>query len=208
MQDYLYQTVSEKQAFEAYKLYVAIKNHFTSPTYDYFKYNGRTKASFRTFEKRSDKYFFYKLADRKDKVEYLVANFSSNSNNWVGDFVGNEEGERNYRRFVRYRDSLSYNFNSDLNRLLEHFDHNFIVTEGQHPPLLIKYLRNDIDLETLVILDDMVRFTRHWNKKINDPVVWPQVALKIKKLKPFIVFDSNKLKKMVVDKFSRSFYET
>ena len=202
MQDYLYQTVSEKQAFEAYKLYVAIKNHFTSPTYDYFKYNGRTKASFETFVKRSDKYFFYKLADRKDKVEYLVANFLTNTNSWVGDLVGNDEGERSYRRFIRYRDSISYNFNIDLDSLMEHFDDNFIVTEGQHPPLLIKYLQNEIHLETLAILDDMVGFTKHWNKKITDPVVWPRVAMKVKKLKPFLQYDLQKLKKLVVDKFS------
>ena len=202
MQDYLYQTVSEKQAFEACKLYVAIKNHFTSPTYDYFKYKGRTKASFNTFNKRSDKYFFYKLADRKDKIGYLVANFVSSGNNWVGDLVCSEEGERSYRRFIRYRDSVSYNFNIDLDRLLDQFDCNFKVIEGQHPPLLIKHLQNEIYLETLVILDDMIGFAKHWNKKINDPIVWPQVAWRVKKFKPFLQYDQQKLKKLVVDKFS------
>lgn len=202
MQDFLYQTVSEKQAFEAYKLYVAIKNHFTNPTYDFFKYNGRTKASFKTFEKRNDKYFFYKLADRKDKLEYLVANFVSGADNWVGDLVNNAEGERRYRRLVGYRDSLTYQFTSDLGKLLEHFDSNFIVTNCQHPPLLIKYLRGEVQLETMVILDSLIGYTKHWNKKIEDPVVWPQISLKIKKFKPFLSFDQDKLKKLVVDKFS------
>lgn len=202
MQDFLYQTVSEKQAFEAYKLYVAIKNHFTNPTYDFFKYNGRTKASFKTFEKRNDKYFFYKLADRKDKLEYLVANFVSGADNWVGDLVNNAEGEKRYRRLVGYRDSLTYQFTSDLGKLLEHFDSNFIVTNRQHPPLLIKYLRGEVQLETMVILDSLIGYTKHWNKKIEDPVVWPQISLKIKKFKPFLSFDQDKLKKLVVDKFS------
>jgi hypothetical protein len=202
VQDFLYQTVSEKQAFEAYKLYVAIKNHFTNPTYDFFKYNGRTKASFKTFEKRPDKYFFYKLADRKDKLEYLVANFVSGADNWIGDLVNNAEGERCYRRLIGYRDSLTYQFTLDLDRLLEHFDSNFLVTGGQHPPLLIKYLRNEIQLETMVILDSLISYTKHWNKKIEDPVVWPRVSLKIKKFKPFLSFDQDKLKKLVVDKFS------
>lgn len=202
MQDFLYQTVSEKQAFEAYKLYVAIKNHFTNPTYDFFKYNGRTKASFKTFEKRPDKYFFYKLADRKDKLEYLVANFVSGANNWVGDLVNNAEGERCYRRFIGYRDSLTYQFTIDLDRLLEHFDSNFVVISGQHPPLLIKYLQGEVHLETMVILDSLIGYTKHWNRKISDPIVWPQVSLKIKKFKPFINFDQSKMKKLVVDKFS------
>ena len=202
MQDFLYQTVSEKQAFEAYKLYVAIKNHFTNPTYDFFKYNGRTKASFKTFEKRPDKYFFYKLADRKDKLEYLVANFVSGANNWVGDLVNNAEGERCYRRFIGYRDSLTYQFTIDLDRLLEHFDSNFLVTDGQHPHLLIKYLQGEVQIETMVILDGLVGYTKHWNKKISDPIVWPRISLKIKKFKPFVNFDQLKMKKLVVDKFS------
>lgn len=201
MQNFLYQTVSEKQAFEAYKLYVAIKNHFTNPTYDFFKYNGRTKASFKTFDKRHDKYFFYKLADRKDKIEYLVANFVSGANNWVGDLVSNAEGERRYRRFIGYRDSLTYQFTSDLGKLLEHFDSNFVVIDGQHPPLLLNYLRGNIQLETMVILDSLINYSKHWNKKIEDPVVWPQVFLRIKKLEPFLSFDHDKLKKLVVDKF-------
>ena len=208
MQDFLYQTVSEKQAFEAYKLYVAIKNHFTNPTYDFFKYNGRTKVSFETFEKRPDKYFFYKLADRKDKLEYLVANFVSGADNWIGDLVNNAEGEGCYRRFISYRDSLTYQFTLDLDQLLEHFDSNFIVTNGQHPPLLVKYLREEIRLETMTILDILIGYMKNWNKKIEDPIVWPRISLKIKKFKPFLLIDENKLKKIVVDKFSRSSYGT
>ena len=48
--------------FEAYKLYTAIKNHFTTESYDYFKYNGKVRASEHTFETRKDKYMFYKLS--------------------------------------------------------------------------------------------------------------------------------------------------
>jgi len=54
----------------------------------------------------------------------------------------------------------------------------------------------------MVILDDLVGYAKHWNKKISDPVVWPQIALKVKKLKPFISYDQPKIKKLVVDKFS------
>ncbi len=39
-------------------------------------------------------------------------------------------------------------------------------------------------------------------KKISDPVVWPEVYRKIKKYKPFVNFDQQKVKKLVVDKFA------
>ena len=37
---------------EAYQTYLAIKNHFSSPSYDYFKYQGKVKVNSQSFEKR------------------------------------------------------------------------------------------------------------------------------------------------------------
>ena len=39
-------------AFESYKMYVALKLHFTTDSYDYFKFNGKTRVSETNFEKR------------------------------------------------------------------------------------------------------------------------------------------------------------
>jgi hypothetical protein len=193
------------EAFQAYKTYVAIKNHFTSKSYDFFKYGGRTKASRTTFEKRNDKYFFHKLSKRKDVVDYLVANFIYNdSTSWVGDFINNEQSDKHYSRLVKVRESLSYVFSQDLDKLDPDFDSNFQVIEGQHPLLLKKYLQGEINLETLIVLDDLVSFMRKWGRRIDDPVVWPQVYFKCRKYKPFFQYDKEKMKKIVLDKFSKS----
>ena len=42
------------EGFKAYKLYLAVKNHFTT-SYDYFKYNGKVNAKEDSFLKRRDK---------------------------------------------------------------------------------------------------------------------------------------------------------
>lgn len=202
MQNFLYQTTSDTQAFEAYKLYVALKNHFNSKTYDFFKYGGRSKVSKKTFESRSDKYFFYKLADRKDKIEFLVSNLVGTANSWVGDLVNNETSEKNYREFVKYRDSMTYMFRDDLSRMDSDFDKNFVVEEGKHPLLLRLFLRNDIRLETMVILDGLCGYSRKWSRRINENVVWPTVNLKMKRFKPFVIYEETKMKKVVVDFFS------
>lgn len=192
-------------AFESYKVYVALKNHFTSKTYDFFKYGGRTKASRAAFEKRNDKYFFTKLARRKDVVDYLVANFLYNdSGAWVGDIVNNEQADKCYHQLLRYREAITYLFTQDLDRLEERFDDNFQVIDGQHPILLRLYLQKEVSLETLIILDDLVSYMRKWNRKITDKVIWPQVHLKAKKYKPFFTYDKDKMKKIVLDKFSES----
>jgi hypothetical protein len=189
-------------AFDAYKLYVSLKNHFTTKTYDFFKYNGSIKASKESFEKRHDRYFFHKLSKRKDVLGYLVANFVSNSDVWVGDIIQNETCEAHYRKYLKYKESITYQFSEDLDKLNSSFNDNFKVVDGQHPELLKKYMRGQINIETMIILNDLIGFMPMWNRKIEDKVVWPELYLKCKKYRPFIEFDKTRLKQIVVDKFS------
>ena len=48
--------------FEVYKMYLALKQHFTKSDYDYFKYEGKVRANENSFEQRRDRYFF-KISD-------------------------------------------------------------------------------------------------------------------------------------------------
>jgi hypothetical protein len=191
-------------AFEAYKVYCALKSHFNSKTYDYFKYNGRVRASKSTFDKRSDKYFFHKLSKHKDMIEYLVANFVYKGDAWVGDLVRDAESDKAYLKYTKTRDSLTYIFTEDIKKLEDDFNSNFEVKDGQHPTLLRKYLRDEISIETLVILNDFVGFTKMWNKKIDDTIIWPTVCLKMKKFKPFFKYNEVVMKKVVKERFKAS----
>lgn len=186
--------------FDAYKTYVALKNHFNSKTYDYFKYNGRCKASKQSFDKRNDKYFFQKLSKQKNIVDFLVANIVYGDNIWVGDVINNTEAEKCYREFLKVRESLSYIFKNDLDKFGDPFLDSFLVDDGQHPKALKLYLEKEIHLETLIILNDLSCFMKHWNRKIEDTVVWPMIYNKCKKLRPFLQFDNERMKKIVVDK--------
>ena len=40
--------------FDVYKTYLAIKLHFQSDSYDYYKYGGKVNAKLDTFTKRKD----------------------------------------------------------------------------------------------------------------------------------------------------------
>ena len=72
--------------FEAYIQFLALKLHFTSDHYDYFKYNGKHNASVASFEKRTDKRFFKRLAKRNiNIVEYCVANLIDGKE-WISEF--------------------------------------------------------------------------------------------------------------------------
>ena len=103
-------------AFDCYVIYLAIKAHFTRKNYDYFKYNGRVRASNEKFVERSDVYFFEKLSKKYTKKElesYFVSNFLSNSNLWVGDM-----NEKNFLDWKKKIQSISYMFQSDLETIL------------------------------------------------------------------------------------------
>lgn len=187
--------------FEAYKLYTAIKNHFTTESYDYFKYHGKVNASEHTFETRKDKYMFYKLSKHEDPLIFLVANFSENSKLWVGDMFDTDK-EYVYNDYLRRKQSLTYIFNNDIDNLLEDFDDNFKVEEGDYPHLLKLLNRKKISKETFIIINDCVRFFSSWNKKITDPVLWPKIAMNCKKFRPFIEYEKDKYCDILRKRFS------
>lgn len=187
--------------FEAYKTFLAVKSHFTTDSYDYIKYNGKVNASSSSFETRKDKYQFYKLSKHKNPLQYLVANFVDGDLKWIGDLF-DDKSEKVYADWLKRQQSLSYIFEQDLNKLLTNFDDNVIVKNGQHPYLLKQYLRREISIETIIILNDILGFFGHWNKKIEDGVLWPSIYKKLCKYKPFFHYDMFKCRKILKDKFA------
>lgn len=189
-------------AFQAYKTYLALKSHFSNGYYDYFKYNGRSRASLKSFDARRDKYFFTKLANHKDVVNFLMSNFLEGKLDWVGDLVNEEVAEKNYRAWKKRIESLTYVFTNDLDKLNDDYNSNLTVVEGQHPLLLKLLLRQEIAPETFLILNDITPFFSCWNRRIEDKIIWPATHLKMKKYRPFFTIDLEKYKKIVLKRFS------
>jgi hypothetical protein len=187
--------------FEAYKLFLAVKMHFTQPSFDFFKYNGTIKANYESFEKRKDKFYFQKLAKQKDLKEYLVSNFVDQGVQWIGDLVS-EESETVFKLWQRRNQSLTYMFTNEIFLLDEDFMSYFKVVDGQHPKLLTMYKQKKISIETLVILNDMLSFFPIWDKKIKDPIIWPSIRDKCLKYQPFIRYDKVRIKNLVKDLIS------
>ena len=104
------------EGFDAYKMYIALKLHFTTKSYNFLDYKGKTRAKRSTFENRNDRYFFKKLSNRKDMQQFLVANFLT-GNKWIGNLVNEEEAEKEYFKWKKRIESLSYTFTNDLDKL-------------------------------------------------------------------------------------------
>ena len=73
------------------------------------------------------------------------------------------------------------------------------VKNGQHPILLKEFLAKKISLETMCIMDEIIGFTKDWDRLISEKVVYPDVMLKINKYKSFISYDHNTYKKELIE---------
>jgi T4 gene Gp59 loader of gp41 DNA helicase/T4 gene Gp59 loader of gp41 DNA helicase C-term len=193
--------MTENTGFEAFALYNALKTHFTSSSYDFFKYNGKTNVTKEAFMKNKAKYQFYKLS-RKYSLEQLrnffLANFVYGDNTWVGELLG-PEGERNYIKWQKINQSLTYVFQTDIIGLVgdQSPERILIVESGQHPRLLREVMSGLTTIETMVILNDIMNFFPMWNRKISDDIIWPNWRLKCEKYAPFVTYDKPKFRNIL-----------
>ncbi len=57
------------KGFEVYTMYVAMKAHFKTKSYDFVEFGGRIRSRVSSYEKRKDKYYFEKLARKYNEQE-------------------------------------------------------------------------------------------------------------------------------------------
>ena len=188
--------------YEAYKDYVALKQHFSRFDYDYIKYGGKSRTKHETYEKRKDKIFFEKVGKRADYHDFLLANLSHDSKLWIKDIAYSDDAEKRFSAWKKRKESLTYMFKSELSKLDENFDANFICKDGQHPKLLTLFLAGEISMETICILLDITGAAKHWNKQLEYDLVWDECKLKLLKYIPFLQYDREKFKKLALDFFS------
>jgi hypothetical protein len=178
-------------AFQAYQKFVAIKLHFNSDNYDFFKYNGRLKnTNVNNFEMRKDKYFFHKLSKHENVDFFLASNFFNKKKLWIGELF-DDEHESHYKNALNRIQSLEYNLKKDLLRY-ESYNDALNVTGGQYPKLLLDYKRGDVSPETLVVLNDIYKIFNYWSEKIDDPIVWPTIQKDLENYGKFIKYDRKK----------------
>ncbi len=196
---------------EAYASYLAVRNHFKS-NYDYFKYNGKIKVNEDKFRTRRDNYMFEKMARIMNKekfVEYLVSNFISEE-----DYVLNSSQGRammNHKKWQKNIESFNYQFKQDIQTLKEYnsqFDSLFMTgADGVVHPFAFKlYLREKININTLVVLDKLINYSSVWSKEEN--TMLNDFLFILKKYTPFfysyVSVDESKCKQTILEVFNES----
>ena len=188
--------------FDVYKTYLGLKNHFTKEKYDYHKYCGKSRATVQSFYKRKDRFWFEKVSRQKtdqEVIDFFVSNFitcTDPSKLWIGEMI--REGEGRYTEWKKRTQSLTYLFREETGSIFtdNNFDAMFSLEGTSHPQILKEYLRNNISIETFVILDRILGFRENWDKKLQDPV-WETVSLRMKKYSPFLNINVPRYKKVL-----------
>jgi len=180
---------------DVWQIYMSIKLHFeTSSKLDAFKYDFRgPRLKIGSSNELKNKWTLEKLSKKYSKKNELILYFLANildGKDWIGDTC-----DESYQVFLAKIQRLDYTFKSDMNKLLDmcsekgfSFDDAFTSKDRSDFPLIYSlYKREDISLETLVILDTLIGFTKDINKNIADPLgIINDISYKIMQYKPFL----------------------
>ena len=197
--------------FDVYRMYLAMKLHFTNSNFDYFVSGGKTNAKEQTYQQRNDFYFFETVARKYKKEEIqdlLLASFilaEDPSKVWIGDI--RTAGKDRWLAFQKLQQSFYYTVKQDTDTVAEHLGaegltfNDLFETVGGHSPLLKLYVKRRVHLETLIVYDMVLGFMKDWDTKFTDPL-WEGLSFKIRKYKPFLSINTSKYKELLKERFA------
>ena len=179
------------EPIDVYLMYCALKAHFSRSNYDFHKYGGKTKISRDSFWKRKDKYFFVKLTKKLDDnnsiQDYLLSNFVKDRKGYIANF-----NDENYKVWKDKKTDFYNVFFNELKPLVKNFEPLFQTKNNNHPKLLKEFLGDRVSLETLIILDELVSFSKNWDNELKEDIVWPDLKKMMKNYKGFLTIDRNR----------------
>jgi len=178
------------EPIDVYLMYCAMKAHFSKNDYDFFTYKGKSRVPRNSFYKRKDRGFFVKLSrkysEEEDLKNYLVANFILDRRGYIANF-----SNENYELWKEKRNNFYNMFTDEIRPLVKNFNPLFEVKNSEHPILLKEYLGKRVSLETLIILDDLVNFSKTWDNRMAEDYIWFDLKKLMNNYKRFLTIDKN-----------------
>lgn len=118
---------------------------------------------------------------------------------WAGDLL-QEDAIVRYKERMKVIQSLGYMFQSDCQKLKEVFEdpNDLLKTDGDYPVLLKMTLQKVTHIETLCILNSLMGFLPMWKRKITDTIRYPEIHRKVLKYTPFVQFDKEKFRNILI----------
>lgn len=191
--------------FGCYKMYLAMKMQFNSKTYDFFRYEGKVKASETAFSTKKDKWVFERLShkyNKKDLQTLMLSNFLVDESLWVNTLLSDEANDI-MLDFKKRHQSLTYIYSNDVDTLLAKVkapDQLLVVKDHANPILLKSVYSKEITLETFTIMNDLMGFFPYFSQHIGDDFLWPKLKFKCEKYRKFIDYDKRKFRAILKEK--------
>lgn len=191
-------------AFRTFQLYVSIKKHFSSLSYDVVKNNGKVSVTENILLKRRDRGLFEVLGRMcdtpSDVSSFLVANIAYGNDYPFANF---DESWKKHEEWQTVRQSLYKIFEDDLKIIFDYlnknkltFEHSYAIIKPNIPILFKLLLSKQIHIESVVILNYFEEFLDSW-MKAKHLALWKKDFLKIKKLSAFMKVNVNKFEKIL-----------
>lgn len=191
--------------YEVFCQYQAIKLHFSTDSYCYFKYNGHVATKPEGFEKRKDKYSFHKLARElrdHEVVGFFVATFLVNPKAYTEAFLEPEAKER-YRVWQDKINNLPALFYLDMRKIVTNkldlgIRSIFCPPEdGSYPFIWTMMEQKDIMMESVAILHGLTGILDLWDDHYKSNYIYEKTSKLIRKYEPFLGLDVPTYKKIV-----------
>ena len=193
-------------AKSVYMLYCMMKAHMNG-RYDCVKYNWRMRLSDAAFNKRRDKYYFAKLADKYNLRELyflFLSNLVANTDAWVGE-ITDVDAYGFYMEYIGKITDAATRFDDDIKSLV-YFSEKRGVTLKEiityNPATetsgIFKLLQNRIiSFESFMLLDSFLNIIDEHDKVAKD-LIWQTYSVKMKAYKKLLVIDAAKARALFV----------
>lgn len=169
------------QGYTAFKLWIAMKQHFTTKNFNVFENRGKVKCKFETYLARNDYQIIEHLADRfttREFVLYLASNFMYGFTDMMWE---KSTGIANYNQFISRQEQIGHIVDKDI-KTLE--DANVKLTDGLQ---IVRFLtRNEITFETVVLLNQYKNITDKIRELPPGKILEP-LLMRIDKSQRFII---------------------
>lgn len=173
---------------QAFKLYIAVKQHFLTKKYNLFKDGVKIRGTQEQLDDRNDKSFFYILSReylKGDLANYYAANIMA------GNTHPSEMQDVVFKEFRSKLYTIKYQFEQDI-KILYDFGYGikplFRTKSGALPVALQAMHGGHINIETICIIDKLTNgaLMKTFDAEITDPLIWKDMRLKISKYTDWI----------------------
>lgn len=181
--------MSDRYIMDTFKEYVGVKLHFNDKNFIYNSPKQLSRYTVDTLKKRRDSSFFIRLARRfdrspEDRLQFIVSQFKSDKNAWIGDFFTPSSDEIHNKR-MKVINSIGYYVNKDIDDIIDKYhDRSLsdILKVNLDRPLIYKDMKlND---ETLIVIDELFPFE---DESYNP--LWADNLMMYRKYKHFVPTD-------------------